>query len=369
MKTRLLRNVVVIFLIYNLIILFIGWNAWIWLHTVFQFEQSQYYIIALGVVAYSYFLGRLGRAFSFLKVIGAYWMGFLQYAILIFPLVDVISLVLLFFNTPKEQVIYWAGAITLFILFAILVYGSFNAYSPIVRKYTINIKKPAGTYKQLRIAMASDMHLGNLSGKSHLKRLVEKMNTLEPDLILFPGDIIDDEPGPFARKRMGDLMKYLKAPLGIYGVLGNHEYYGGKIPEFLEQMKAIDIKILLDEVIQIDESLYILGRRDKTEKNRKSLEELLEGVDKRLPLIMMDHQPYFIDQALQNGVDLMLSGHTHRGQMAPNHLITKKIYELDWGYMKKKELHVIVSSGYGFWGPPLRIGSRSEIVQIDISFS
>jgi predicted MPP superfamily phosphohydrolase len=115
--------------------------------------------------------------------------------------------------------------------------------------------------------------------------------------------------------------------------------------------------------------LYLIGRKDKTDKNRDSFFDLASETDRSLPVIAMDHQPLSLKEAEQAGVDLLLCGHTHRGQMAPNHLITKRLFEIDWGYKQNNQLHTIVSSGFGFWGPPLRIGSRSEIIQIDISFT
>jgi hypothetical protein len=220
----------------------------------------------------------------------------------------------------------------------------------------------------LSIAVASDMHFGRLSGVAHLKRLVKKVKSINPDLILLPGDIIDDELEPFIQKNMGSIMSELKAPLGVYGVLGNHEYYGGQIPQFIEQMKNINIKIMMDEFLTIEDSFHLLGRKDKTDKARMTFEELLSGIDRSYPIIAMDHQPSEIKQAQENGIDVLFSGHTHRGQMAPNHFITRKMYELDWGYLKKEQLHTFVSSGFGFWGPPMRIGSRSEILQIEITF-
>jgi predicted MPP superfamily phosphohydrolase len=212
------------------------------------------------------------------------------------------------------------------------------------------------------------MHFGRLSGISHLKRLIKNIQAIQPELILLPGDIIDDELEPFIQKNMGEIMSNLKAPLGVFGVLGNHEYYGRQIPQFIEQMNNININILMDESITIDGSFHLLGRKDKTDKERKSFHELLTDIDHSLPIIAMDHQPYEMKQATENGVDVLFSGHTHRGQMAPNHLITRRMFELDWGYLQREQLHAFVSSGYGFWGPPMRLGSRSEILQIDISF-
>ncbi|TWI59699.1 hypothetical protein IQ10_00119 [Halalkalibacter nanhaiisediminis] len=368
MNIRLLGTMIGVFLVYNLLTFYIGWNGWVWLHTTFQLENAMIYALVVLILAYGYFIGKIGPRFLFFKIIGSYWMALVQYALLIFPLANLVVWLFQFTTISQETIIFWTGIVVMTTLLFIFSLGTFNAYQPIIRTYKIQLTKQAGSFNKLRIAMASDMHFGYLSGKSHLQRLIKNVHQIQPDLILLPGDIIDDEPEPFIRKKMGDDMKQLKAPLGTFGILGNHEYYGGKIPEYLKEMESTDIKILLDDVILIKDSFYLIGRRDRTEKDRLELETLMKNVDKTLPVIMMDHQPYHLDQAEEAGVDIMLSGHTHRGQMAPNHLITKRIFELDWGYMKKHHLHTIVSSGFGFWGPPLRIGSRSEIVQIDIEF-
>lgn len=299
---------------------------------------------------------------------GAYWFGIFQYSLLLLPLANLVVLIFTIFNYPQESVIIWTGSIVLLAFIVLLLYGTFNAYSPVVRTYSLEIPKLAGNRTHLRIAMASDMHFGNLSGLSHLHRLIKNVNQLKPDLILLPGDIIDDDPKPFIQKKMGDVMKDLSAPLGVYGVLGNHEYYGGAIPEFVKEMNRIGIKILQDEIVKIDEAFYLVGRKDKTDSKRKSMQELVENLEHSYPIIMMDHQPAEIKQAVETDIDLLLSGHTHRGQMAPNHLITRRIFDLDWGHQQFNQLHAIVSSGFGFWGPPLRIGSRSEIIQIEVTF-
>ena len=96
--------------------------------------------------------------------------------------------------------------------------------------------------------------------------------------------------------------------------------------------------------------------------------ELTAGLDPDLPVILMDHQPSALREIAEAGVDLSLSGHTHRGQMAPNHWITRRIFELDWGYKRIGGLHAFVSSGFGTWGPPIRIGSRNEILSITVRF-
>jgi predicted MPP superfamily phosphohydrolase len=368
MKSRSLINFLTMIIVYSVLTFYIGWNTWVWLHFAWGLEDKWIFGVLIAVIAYSYLIGHFLKKWSIFKVIGSFWFGLLQYAILFLPAANLLALILILFGLPAHSVVDWLGGFIVLALVLLFIYGTYNAYSPVVRKYSIHIQKQVTSRSTLRIAMASDLHFGRLSGISHVRRLVREVNALKPDLILLPGDIVDDDPNPFIQKNMGGIMKELKAPLGIYGVLGNHEYYGGDIPGFLAEMKRIDIHILLDEVIKIEDSFYLVGRKDKTDLKRMSIEDLLKDKDPNVPIIMMDHQPAEITQAEKNGVDLLLSGHTHRGQMAPNHLITRRIFELDWGYLQRNQLHTIVSSGFGFWGPPLRIGSRSEVIQIDVTF-
>ncbi|HEE9033823.1 metallophosphoesterase [Bacillus cereus] len=367
MKNLRYLNIFTILIIYTLLMFYIGWNGWVWLHAVFGWESWGYYAFIVAFISYAYILVQVFKFLPFLRTIGSIWFAVIQYALMLLPLAD-IMVFLLQFSVEKEAAIIWTGAAVLVAFICIFAYGVFNAYSPVVRKYEVHIPKKVEGRKSLRIAMASDMHFGKLSGVSHLKRLVRHVNEMEPDIILLPGDIIDDHPGVFIQKNMGPIMKQMKAPLGVYGVLGNHEYYGRAVPEFLQEMDKIDIRILLDEVITIEDDFYLVGRRDKTERDRQSFEQLMSTVDKSMPIIAMDHQPFELKQAAAAGVDLLLSGHTHRGQMAPNHIVTRRMYELDWGYAQKGTFHAIVSSGFGFWGPPLRLGSRSEIVQVEVTF-
>jgi uncharacterized protein len=369
MKLRNTINFLAIIIVYTALTFYIGWNGWLWLHTAFGLETKWVYGILLCVLSFSYIIGQFLKSIPLFKIIGSYWFGVLQYAILFLPLANLIAIVLILFGLSKATVITWLGGIVLIAFIVLFIIGTFNAYSPVVRHFSIEIPKRGHTRSQLSIAMASDMHFGRLSGPAHARRLVKEVNLLQPDLILLPGDIIDDDPEPFIKKKMGTIMSELSAPLGVYGVLGNHEYYGGGIPKYLKEMEQNGIRILMDEVIKLGDMFYLAGRKDKTDRNRMSIDTLLSDIDHSLPIIMMDHQPAEVKQASDNQVDLLLSGHTHRGQMAPNHLITRRIFEVDWGYLQKKQLHTIVSSGYGFWGPPLRIGSRSEIIQIDVKLT
>lgn len=368
-KIRIALTSLIVLIIYSALTFYIGWNGWVWLHSAFALRDKWGYGIAIALLSYSYIIGHFAKKFTFITIIGSYWLAVIQYAVLLLPLADLTYWFLRTAGISSKITVNWLGTAVLIAFLLLFGFGTFYAYSPTVRNYKIRIPKEANGRKNLQIAMASDMHFGNLSGISHLRRLVKIVKELKPEIILFPGDIIDDDPKPFMRKQMGDVMKHLSAPLGIYGVLGNHEYYGGAIPEFLTEMKRVGVTILLDQSVKVDDSFFVVGRKDKTDLKRAAMGELLNEIDRMYPIIVMDHQPTELKQAEMHGVDLLLSGHTHRGQLAPNQFITRKVFELDWGYLQKNQLHAIVSSGFGFWGPPLRIGSRSEIVLIDISFA
>ncbi|QGQ96336.1 metallophosphoesterase [Paenibacillus psychroresistens] len=374
MKPRIIGIILTILVIFTAINYYIGSQSRLFINQLFDVHLSWIYWLCFWFIAYSYIIARLGargmpKAFSqLLKVMGSYWFAIMTYSLLLLPLVDLIAWILHLGGVEVDTYIPWLGISLLVVITLIILRGSWNAWNPIVRKYEILIPKAAGEMKQLRIAAASDLHLGSIVRNKHLQRLVDQVKALKPDLILLPGDILDDDIEPFIRHRMSEQMQELKAPLGTYAILGNHEYIGGKIEEFVKQMKAIDIEVLMDRSVMIADSFYVIGRKDRSAYGRDGVDKLLEGVDKAFPLIMMDHQPYHLDQAAAQGIDLQLSGHTHRGQMTPFHWITKRLYELDWGYLKKGNMHTIVSSGFGSWGPPIRLGSRSEIIEIVIQF-
>jgi predicted MPP superfamily phosphohydrolase len=379
MKSRIFLIIAAVLLIFISLNYYIGWHGKVMLSSVFNIHPNAIYWICFWLLTFSYLISRLvvrfvPKSFSrFLKVLGSYWIGVIFYFIILLPLADLAAVVLQLASVPTSTYIPILGLIVMLAMGLIFLRGSWNAWNPVIRRYDFTIPKAAGDLKDLHIVMASDLHLGSVVSVKHLQLLVDHVNALKPDLILLPGDVIDDDIEPFIRLHMGEIMKQMKAPLGVYAILGNHEYIGGKIKEFVKEMKAIDIEVLMDSSVLIADSFYVIGRKDRSADRfggggRLEVETLLEGLDRTLPLILMDHQPYNLDRSAASGIDLQLSGHTHRGQMAPNHWITKRLYELDWGYLKKGSMHTIVSSGYGSWGPPIRLGSRSEIIDINLHF-
>jgi len=253
----------------------------------------------------------------------------------------------------------------------LLVYGTWNARNLKVTSYEINIPKQAGSLSRLHIALISDTHLGAIIDQRQ-KKIIDTVNSLNPDLVLFPGDIIDDI--IFFEKYgiYNDLQK-IKSKYGIYASLGNHDFLSKDLRLNIDGLNKAGIKLLRDSSIKVADSFYIIGREDKSSamsngKKRAELGKLMQGMDLKLPVILLDHRPIDLEEAKSAGVDLQLSGHTHKGQFFPINLITHKIFTVDYGYLQTESLQVIVTSGAAIWGPPLRIGSSCEVVDLIVNF-
>lgn len=358
---------IVILVVYHLILLYIGWNGWVWLATLFPQHMLPRYIwvIVLVILAYSMFLGFWQREIVAFKWIGAVWIAILYFSILWLPILNLILLVLRLTPWSMSTMVIWAGWVSLAGFVIMLSIGMYNAYSPVVRNYSITIDKPVNGPSEMNIVMASDMHFGALSNESHARRLVERVNALNPDLVLLPGDIIDDNLLYYSKTDIPEILKGFQAP--VYSSLGNHDRFEQGV-DLVDVLNKSNLHVLYDESVVLDNGITLVGRRDYSDRPRTELGKLLDEVDHTHPVIVLDHQPYELDAEQKLGTDLVVSGHTHRGQMAPFSLITNRIFENDWGYLQKGQLHSIVSSGFGFWGTPIRTGTRSEIVQIHVKF-
>lgn len=361
---------VVSLLLYVGLVFYIGWSGWQWMNPRSGARKAvKYgYIAVVAVAASSFMLGQF-TGNLLLDVIGAYWMAVFYLAVLLVPLARITGRLLRLTRLSRHHTEKAVGAATLIMIVALLAFGSFNAYSPVVRSYDIRIAKPAPGVETLNIVMAADMHFGLLSGRRHAERLVREINALRPDLVLFPGDLLDDGIEQFQSRKIGTVLSGIDARYGVYASLGNHDRHHGPAQELLEALEQGGMRVLYDEAVVIDDAFTLVGRRDRSDRGRAPLAALMANVDTGKPVILLDHQPFGLEEARQLGVDLMVSGHTHRGQVFPGNWITERLYENDWGHLQRDGFHSIVTSGYGFWGPPIRIGSRSEIVQITVTFS
>ena len=312
-----------------------------------------------------------------LNIVGGFWLAFMLYGFLFFFLSDIVLLILRISGILKGDsiLIYrkWSFIIIASSSILLIAGGFINAIIPVTREYNITINKRAVDVKNLRIAAVSDIHLGSIIRKRSLKKMSQMIKDMKPDIVLLLGDIVDGEIGPVLR---GDLLQYFTWPEctdGLYAITGNHEFIGGA-SRTIPYIESKGIRVLKDEIVTLPGGIQLIGRIDRDSfrfyrKERMKLGELMNQVDTNKPVILLDHQPFHLEESEKYGVDLELSGHTHNGQMWPLNYVTAMIYELSCGYLKKGNSQFIVSSGYGLWGPRVRSGSRSEVMMINISFT
>lgn len=339
------------------------------------------YLIALfWILVLAYPVGRIlesvAPAFapSVLIKVGSIWLAVMLYLLVGFLIVDILRFInyisglhLLAFLSDKRTLII---AVIYAITTLLTVIGYINARTPRVSQVEINLPAELKISQPIKIVATSDIHLGTIISNGRLKKLTEMINGQNPDIILLVGDTFDEDLGPVIRNNMGEQLATLKAKYGAYAVTGNHEYYGNA-EEAVNYLQNHGITVLQDTSITVGGIVNLIGRNDRQSirflgKNRKPLEELVREANQSLPSILMDHQPFNLEEAENNNITLQLSGHTHHGQLWPFNFITGAMFELSSGYLKKGNTHYYVSNGYGTWGPPVRIGNRPEIIVITL---
>lgn len=379
MKTKYIIATMIALVIYTVAAYYVGGHLLDTINLISHSERSVYWIV-YGALSIAYIVGRVGQfcfpgaMSNWLIQVGAYWFGLLFYLLLGWVLLDLIlySCIYLGFLQVRNLVFPSSNWIVIIIAVLTFIWGIWNARKPRIRQYSIHINKPCHL-PELHIVAVSDTHLGLIVGKERLEKLISQIICLQPDIVLLPGDILDENVGTFLDKSMHKSFHRLQPPLGIFACLGSHEYILGYPEKAIDAISQAGIVILKDEVIKLANSFYIAGRDDfyrmsLTGHPRKSLQELLESCDRKLPIILLDHYPARLSEGVECGVDLQLSGHTHKGQLFPLNIITHFKFDLNAGYRKQGDFHVIVSSGFGTWLLPLRVGTTPEIVNIRITF-
>ncbi len=383
MNSKLLLFFSGFILIYGLIHYYIGLRGWQFINECFFNPRIlRYWIILMVFLFISYPLGRLLAPVlphymgQIIIVLGSYWMAFMYYLLIILITIDAVRLLdkwtgflpAVIKNAPAT-----AGWAVIVIVTAIVSYGAWNAHHPVVRDYELTLNKKSSSLDTLHVAAVSDIHLGWINGLKQTRLMTDMINGLNPDIVLLPGDIIDEGIDLSTEEKIPELLRTLRPALGSYAIMGNHEYISGNADMVELYLEKAGVTVLRDEWKEFS-GFYLIGRDDNSRQYyggspRQDLDTIMEGIDKdKLPVILLDHQPSDLQTAEQAGIDLQLSGHTHRGQIWPNNYITGAIFEEDWGYLRKNKLHLIVSCGYGTWGPPIRVGNRPEILNIRIKF-
>ncbi|MBR1546099.1 MAG: metallophosphoesterase [Prevotella sp.] len=284
----------------------------------------------------------------------------LLYLVMLFLVLDLGRLVRLFPRTLLYN--NWATAGGIVALMAIIFTYGYLHYK---HKYREDIKLTTekAMAKPLRLVMMSDLHLGYHNRREELRRWVDMINEEHADAILIAGDIIDMSMRPLKEEKMYEEFLRLNAP--VYACLGNHEYYSGE-PDAQQFYQQAGIHLLQDSCATVGD-LCIVGRDDRTNLHRMTLADIMKQADHTKFTILLDHQPYHLEQAERQKIDFQFSGHTHHGQVWPISWITEAIYECAFGAHQRSNTQYYVSSGIGIWGGKFRIGTRSEYVVATIS--
>lgn len=316
--------------------------------------------------------GITGIDLPFTDTFSAYWMGIFIYLLVFTLLADVIGLIGKVLKSDAKR--YWFIA-SICILAATLLtvgYGVWNARDIDHVSYEVEVNKT--DVSDLKIVAISDVHLGAEGSEARLSEIVSEINSQNPDIVCIAGDFFDTDYNSikYPEKAIAEIKK-ISATYGVYMCMGNHDA-GSTLEEMLDFTERAGIILLNDEYVVIDNRVVLAGRLDGTpiggygDMKRGATSDFLKDYDERLPVIVMDHNPARIGE-YSDEVDLVISGHTHKGQIFPASIITNLIYEVDHGYYRKNESspHVVVTSGVGYWGLPMRVGTNSEILSIKIN--
>lgn len=338
---------------------------------------SKYVFWGLAIISSLFILGMvLEHAYSsvlseWVYKIGTTWLAFFLYFLLAIIAIDILYAISKLFPTipviSKNGRFIVGGVIFLGVCTIVLI-GHIQALKTQIIHIPITIQKKVVGQKNIRILMASDLHFGAIIGETWEKKFIDIVHSQNPNIVLLCGDIIDGNIAPVLRKKLGQHLQEIKPAMGMYAITGNHEYIGG-IHEALQYLESVNITVLRDSIITLANGIQIVGRNDLHSKHQRPLDSLLQTIDREKPIIVMNHQPYNLHEAIAQNVDLHLSGHTHHGQLWPFNYITQSLFELSWGYKKQNNTHLYVSSGFGTWGPTVRIGNKPEVVVFDVTFN
>ena len=325
--------------------------------------------------------------------IGAYWLGISLYLILYVALIDLLRWIYSKVFKDKYNDFYARTICTLLIIVltgVTSIYGIINAKIVRTTEYEITINKDGGNFKEMTIAMFGDPQFGYNIGEYHLKQAVDIINKNDVDIVCVAGDIFDNQYSAIKHPdKLIELFNQIKSKYGMYAVLGNHDVeepilcgftfndddLENKLAskEMLEFIRKSGMVLLYDENVIINDSVNLYGRADQERPNlgnitRKESGDIFKEVDTTKPLFVLDHEPREYDELEKAGVDLMMAGHTHDGQLWPTKIATDIIWENAYGLWVKNAFHAITTSGLGLFGPNMRVGTIAEVCIIHVKF-
>ena len=359
----------VIFMILPLLgIAYIAWHVWCLLPCAWWWK-----LLAIALLTGSFLTMMFGMRGLYdsmplsvgtaLYEIGTSSIFVMMYLVILFLILDLGRLIRLIPRTLLYNNWWTVLGITV-VMTAVFIYGNLHYQHKYRQELTLTTSKHLT--RPMKLVMISDLHIGYHNPRKELHRWIDMINAEKPDLVLIAGDIIDMSMRPLKKERMAEEFRRLTAP--VYACLGNHEYYSGE-PDAQQFYHDAGIHLLRDSAAAVGD-LCIIGRDDRTNMHRKSLGRIVKENELLIShssfLILLDHQPYHLEQAEQHHVDFQFSGHTHHGQVWPISWITESIYECAFGSYQRGNTRYYISSGLGIWGGKFRIGTRSEYIVAEI---
>lgn len=253
--------------------------------------------------------------------------------------------------------------LSLMVFIGIVSLALFNAYSPVVKRLTVTVDKPLD--QPIEMILLSDTHIGQWFGSRQLDKLVNLVDKQNPDVVLIAGDVMNDTTYYYDKSNMHEQLSKLQAPLGVYAVLGNHDYSGNEVA-IAKAVQRAGIEVIDNKTVLLDEAVWLVGRSDETDIGRPLAADLLAQVDSKKPVIVLEHSPSEIEFISELPFDLHLAGHTHGGQIFPLTYLLKWFTPLVHGHKRIDGSQFLVTSGYGFGAVPFRLGTRSEVWAITL---
>ena len=324
-------------------------------------------------------------SFTYLNLVIGYYAVFVFYVFLLIIALHILLLINSLTKIIPNNIIKNKRLILASILFtiiygvSILVIGTHINNNPVINKYNITVPKKLSELNSIKIISISDLHLKNLTSSSFLKKLVDKVSLEKPDIIFIPGDIVETygNTNEVKLNEFIEILKDIKSAKGIYAVRGNHDLLGPNMADRINFNKRLGITMLSDSLTELDNKFYIIGLKNRGNNEKRPIDSLLKLRTKDLPLILLDHEPFLLKEAIRNNIDVQLSGHTHNGQIWPLNYVTDAVYDIAWGYKKINNTHLFVSCGvqdailpgHQDLSIPVRLGSVSEIMEINIEFN
>lgn len=363
---------IVMLLMYGVCCYYIGLRFFQWLKLLMPAFSPLVFWLAWGLLAAGMIAALMQRQ-GWLAYMGGIWIAIFVYSLMINVAIDLFRQLSRLWHGGKPvfaNPTVWTGALTVVLVALIIIGGMVNAATVRTKRYDVPLAGLPQAADGMKVVVVSDIHLGAINGVKHVQKIVDAVNAADADVVLLAGDIFD---GDFAKAReieqVEQLFTTIQSKYGVYAVFGNHDTNdpAGQSAAFLERAGVV---LLYNQAAVLPNGIVLVGRADYApigDGDRIPLADI--AYDRDATVIVIDHQPQAAaaDEAAANGAELMVSGHTHRGQLFPANLLTSRMYPTHYGLTEHDGMTLAVTSGAGTWGPPLRVGTESEIMVLTLT--